>query len=113
MNTITKPFMFLVFVMGLIFFINIVLLNITINKADVFMQKSSYILEKNNLDINKSKSEISKLENASNYEVTFKYYYDDKYLDAVKLNVKTEYDYIGRDHTVDINKEKLVLNKQL
>lgn len=115
MNTITKPFLFFVFIMGFIFFINLVLLFITINQTNMFMDDAALIAENNASNIEQAQQEINSLvkENDNKFQASFEYYYDNEYLDSTKLIVTTEYDYLGRNKVIPITTSKIIMNKQI
>lgn len=115
MNTITKPILFLTFILCFMYFLNLTLLFVTINKTDMVLNRVSYIVEKNGSDKNAIKSEVDALLSSykTNYEVSYDYEENDDFRDVTKITIKTMYKYIGRDKQVEIEKSNVVMNTQM
>ncbi len=115
MNTLIKPIMFFIFIMGLIFFLNIVLLFVRINQTDIILNKVSYIVQKDVNDVSELTKDINKLKLQYNNEfnVEYQYYYDNEFLDSTQVEVSTIYHYLGRKKDVTIKKNTIVMNQQM
>lgn len=115
MNVIIKPIMYFMFCCAMMFFINILLLFITTNEATMVLSEAVYIVESNGSDVASMQSDINELEITHNNEfsIELEYLTNQEYLDSTNVVVTTTYNYIGRDHSVEINKNEVVMNKQI
>lgn len=115
MNVIVKPVMYFMFCIAMLFFINILLLFITTNEATMVLSEAVYIVESNGSNVEAIASDITQLETKHNNEfnIELEYISNQQYLESTNVVVTTTYNYIGRDHSVEINKNEVVMNKQI
>lgn len=115
MNVIVKPIMYLMFCCALLSFINILLIFITVNQTSIVLNEAVYIVETYGEDIDGINREINELETKYNneFQVTLEYMTDQEYTKSTNVEVMTTYEYIARNHSIEITKNEVVMNKQL
>lgn len=115
MNSIVKPILFMCFVIGFLFFLNLVCFFISINKLGIVTNHIRYIVTLNGENTDFAKSEVDNYLSSVKgiYNVKYEYEYDNKFLDSTLITVGTEYRYIGMDKKIDFNKQVLVMNTQM
>ncbi len=115
MSTITKPFMFLVFVLAFVFFLDLVLLQVDINKTEMVLDQASIIVEQNEGNQTQIKTKLSELSKSydNKYSITIDKSSGDTYLDGNEVVVEKVHNYISNNNKVTIHKSNVILNKQL
>lgn len=115
MNTILKPISFFLFIVCLIWFINIVLIFASYNTTAVFAQEAEIIIDANGNNIQKSKTEINNLKNLKyrdyNFQITE--LNGNSFQDTYQLIISHVYNYIGINKQQLLERKVLIVNKQL
>lgn len=115
MNVIVKPIMYLLFCLALLSFINILLIFITVNQTSIVLNEAVYIVETYGNNTEEINSNINELEEKYNnkYIIELQNLENQEYTQSTNVIVTTQYDYIARNHSIDISKNQVVMNKQL
>lgn len=115
MNSITKPIMFLIFIIMLLWFINIVLIFIDYNRLNFFVQQGEVIVETTGFDSVAISKELSKLN--SKYHNKFSYSIHEQdgkdYASSLIFDASIKHKNIYNRKSFDIKKRTLITNKQL